>query len=90
MNCGFEDVRILRSLLLSHSVSAASASEDDALAAALQEYSTSRHKDLLAISRLTKRNYVEMRSSVATVGYRARKRLDGTLAKLLGGRWLPL
>lgn len=91
MNCGFEDVRILRSLLLEHSVpSSPSLSATPLLSRALSKYSSSRHDDLIAICALAMRNYREMRSDVATWSYRARKSIDGWLAVLLKGRWLPL
>lgn len=91
MNCGFEDVRILRSLLLANDIPASpSLSSTPLLSSALSQYSRTRHDDLIAICALAMRNYTEMRSDVATWSYRARKTVDFYLAKLLKGRWLPL
>jgi len=52
---------------------------DDALARALQRYSDTRHKDLVAICDLAMDNYVEMRHAVTTPTYLFRKALDNLL-----------
>jgi kynurenine 3-monooxygenase len=60
LNCGFEDVRVLDTIMRLHSVDpfaqVADGSVEERLAAALQEYSRSRHIDLVAISDLAMEN----------------------------------
>ncbi|EIN07461.1 FAD/NAD(P)-binding domain-containing protein [Punctularia strigosozonata HHB-11173 SS5] len=53
---------------------------DPVLASVLEEYSKTRHEDLVAICDLAMDNYVEMRHSVTTLGYQFRKRLDNFLS----------
>lgn len=79
LNCGLEDVRVLMELMDKYPSQKA-----------FSEYSAVRHDDLTAISDLSMRNYIEMRDSVATLGFAFRKRLDGLLCRILGDRWLPL
>jgi kynurenine 3-monooxygenase len=59
LNCGLEDVRVLNSLLRKNGVFRAS-EDPDILAvkmnAALMEYSTTRHEDLVAICDLAMDN----------------------------------
>ncbi|TFK54973.1 FAD/NAD(P)-binding domain-containing protein [Heliocybe sulcata] len=52
---------------------------DGALARALQKYSDTRHKDLVAIRDLAMDNYVEMRHAVTTPTYLFRKAVDNLL-----------
>ena len=60
LNCGLEDVRVLDLLLRKHGVDAKARPKedgvDDALARALNVYSTSRYEDLIAISDLAMHN----------------------------------
>jgi kynurenine 3-monooxygenase len=61
LNCGLEDVRILDILLRNSGVQSTSTEPandklDVALASALEEYSATRHQDLLAISDLAMNN----------------------------------
>jgi len=59
LNCGLEDVRVLQILLRKHGVSSLSkglGNFDPALAAALNEYSETRHEDLVAISDMAMQN----------------------------------
>lgn len=73
LNCGFEDVRVLMEHI----------DQSESLQVALQQYSNTRHDDLVAICTLAKNNYVEMSSKVISRGYLLRKSLDGVLMKLL-------
>lgn len=62
LNCGLEDVRVLQILLRKHGVSPSFGSSkglgnfDPALAAALREYSETRHDDLVAICDMAMEN----------------------------------
>lgn len=92
MNAGMEDVRILFSVLDKHAALAETNSpldqddqndtpSADSLAAlerlrALEEYSAIRAPDAHAINDLALENYVEMRASVLSRGYRIRKFLE--------------
>lgn len=76
MNAGLEDVRVL----FSHLDSTAYTTRADALEA----YTRQREPDAHAINDLAMRNYVEMRSSVRSLAYKARK----TLEELLDA-WVP-
>lgn len=87
MNCGFEDLRILNSILRKHGVTPSSSWE---LQAALKKYSDQRHPDLLAILELAMGNYVEMRSSVTSRLYLLRKYVDGILGRLFKDSWVPM
>jgi kynurenine 3-monooxygenase len=56
----------------------------------LGEYTHTRHKDLVAICDLALQNYREMSDKVTRVDYLIRKKVDGLLARILRGNWLPL
>lgn len=77
MNAGMEDVRVLYDFLDSY---ARDTKEKDLTRAAreqaLSAYSKQRVKDAAAINDLALQNYVEMRSSVTSLSYRARKWLE--------------
>ncbi|KAF9246191.1 hypothetical protein BU15DRAFT_84987 [Melanogaster broomeanus] len=87
LNCGLEDVRVLRALLLQEAVTPASLQTnlgekeltDTRLFNALSKYTETRHEDLVAISDLAMDNYVEMRHSVTTPIYLFKKALDNFL-----------
>ncbi|AMD20473.1 HDL271Wp [Eremothecium sinecaudum] len=81
MNCGFEDVRILLQLLEKHEFNRV---------AAFEEYSATRHKDLVAITQLAKDNYYEMSHNVATKLHMFKMKLNWVLGKVLRDGWLPL
>lgn len=87
MNCGFEDVRVLNSILKDSGVCTATVS---ALGHALQKYSDTRHEDLLAILQLAMGNYVEMRSTVTSRMYLFRKHIDHFLGHLFKDLWVPM
>lgn len=87
LNCGFEDLRILNSILDKHSIVPGELSE---LETVLSEYSATRHEDLLAILDLAMNNYVEMRSSVTSRLYLIRKYIDGCLGRIFSHKWIPM
>ncbi|TPX15318.1 uncharacterized protein E0L32_004595 [Thyridium curvatum] len=91
MNAGFEDVRILFSILDKHSLKESNAPDDsseadkavfaaDQRALALAEYTAQRVPDAHAINELALQNYVEMRSSVLSPTYKLRKYLEEMLS----------
>jgi len=86
LNCGLEDVRVLRALLLQEGVApytppSQSGDEftDTRLLNALSKYTETRHGDLVAICELAMDNYIEMRHSVTTPMYLFKKALDNLL-----------
>ncbi|KAI0079955.1 FAD/NAD-P-binding domain-containing protein [Panus rudis PR-1116 ss-1] len=94
LNCGLEDVRVLDQLLRSHQVDPNFRPSEDALderlAKALQEYTETRHEDLVTICDLAMDNYTEMRHSVTTPAYILRKALDDFLYSLTSQQMTPL
>ncbi|RKP40140.1 hypothetical protein BJ085DRAFT_43701 [Dimargaris cristalligena] len=89
MNCGFEDVEVLFSILDQHDVVAKTTGDGDCdrdgdLAQALAEYTEVRHRDAVAICDLAMVNYIEMRSLVTSRRYLLRKTIEGYLH-----RWFP-
>ncbi|AEO59853.1 hypothetical protein MYCTH_2308449 [Thermothelomyces thermophilus ATCC 42464] len=84
MNAGLEDVRILFDVIDKHArMDELSAGADRASSRgrALAEYTAVRVPDAHAINDLALQNYVEMRASVLSPGYRLRKFLEEALAK---------
>lgn len=91
MNCGLEDVRKLDQLLLKHTNGEDTAvRQKEKMGTILGEYTHTRHKDLVAICDLALQNYREMSDKVTRVDYLIRKKVDGLLARILRGNWLPL
>ncbi|CAH7666585.1 kynurenine 3-monooxygenase [Phakopsora pachyrhizi] len=88
MNCGLEDVRKLNELFKHFKIQGPGKD----LSQLLSKYSSTRHKDLVAICNLALQNYHEMRDKVTRPGYLIRKKVDELLARswLLRGSWLPL
>ncbi|KAK0118469.1 kynurenine 3-monooxygenase, mitochondrial precursor [Cadophora gregata] len=84
MNAGLEDVFVLFSILDSHSPSPSSLVSTYSLGHALATYSTHRRPDAHAINDLALQNYTEMRASVISPLYKARKYLEEHLSI-----WLP-
>ncbi|PVH83951.1 FAD/NAD(P)-binding domain-containing protein [Cadophora sp. DSE1049] len=85
MNAGLEDVFVLFSTLDAHSTSSPSPSEQQkSRATALAAYSSHRRPDAHAINDLALQNYTEMRASVISPLYKARKYLEEHLSI-----WLP-
>ncbi|KAH9462263.1 hypothetical protein MJO28_002950 [Puccinia striiformis f. sp. tritici] len=97
MNCGLEDVRKLDQLLIKYSGSIGEEEKDNQairqkenLHKILERYTETRHQDLLAICDLALQNYREMSDKVTRFDYLVRKKVDGLLARILRGNWLPL
>ncbi|KAJ2722313.1 kynurenine 3-monooxygenase, mitochondrial precursor [Coemansia sp. Benny D115] len=96
MNCGFEDVEVLDTIMLrtlndcgNHSQNTSELT-DDQLMAALDEYSASRATDAAAIVDLALENYVEMRAKVVDYAYLLRKKLEGVLHRAMPRTVIPL
>ncbi|KAL5327553.1 hypothetical protein ACEPPN_005252 [Leptodophora sp. 'Broadleaf-Isolate-01'] len=83
MNAGLEDVNVLFSILDSHTLPS-STLDASARAKALSAYSAYRQPDAHAINELALQNYTEMRASVISPLYKARKWLEEGLSV-----WLP-
>ncbi|KAL2060729.1 hypothetical protein VTL71DRAFT_9370 [Oculimacula yallundae] len=83
MNAGLEDVNVLFSILDAHAPASGSLNAADR-ARALSAYSTHRQSDAHAINDLALQNYTEMRASVISPLYKARKYLEESLSV-----WLP-
>lgn len=81
LNAGLEDVKTLFEFIDKNS-------ED--WERAFNEYSEFRKPDLDAINDLSMANYLEMSSSVATLKFKLRKKVDNQLSKWLGDKWMPL
>lgn len=81
MNCGFEDVKVLMTLLDAH---------DGDRSKAFDAYTETRHEDLTAIIKLAIRNYKEMSHDVTSLSFLLKKRIDSLLGRILKGCWLPL
>jgi len=90
LNCGLEDVRILAAMLLSKGLDLSVSSEpqplssedDEELKSVFEEYTRTRHADVVAICDLAMENYVEMRHSVTTLRYRTRRIIDRILSRV--------
>jgi kynurenine 3-monooxygenase len=87
MNCGFEDCFQLDSILEKHKVTS---TRTENLAAALAEYSETRHPDAHAMCDLAKYNYIEMRHSVVSTGYLIRRKVETILCRLFPSVVTPL
>ncbi|KAH3664387.1 hypothetical protein WICMUC_005772 [Wickerhamomyces mucosus] len=81
MNCGFEDVFVLLELLEKNS---------DHLKKSFDEYTRTRHEDLLAIVDLAIGNYKEMSHKVNSKIFLIKKKIDFLLTYFLKDKWLPL
>ncbi|CAO3571101.1 unnamed protein product [Mortierella alpina] len=91
MNCGFEDVRILDSLLSEFNVKSTRESDaDKSLEQALDAYTARRAKDLKAICELALYNYTEMRHGVTSPVYLMRKKVESWLHLLMPTKVIPL
>ncbi|KAI9894926.1 MAG: kynurenine 3-monooxygenase, mitochondrial precursor [Vezdaea aestivalis] len=90
MNAGMEDVRVLYELLDQHSTTPQASTSDRTFARrlALDAYSAKRIPDAFAINDLALQNYEEMRSSVKSPLYLARKHLEELISVYLPSlRW---
>ncbi|WVN85862.1 kynurenine 3-monooxygenase [Cryptococcus depauperatus CBS 7841] len=94
LNCGFEDIRVLNSILESHQISSrttlALGETDPELEKAFQEYSEQRAEDLEAICELARQNYIEMCSKVLSPLHHLRRRVDRILATIFPSPAQPL
>ncbi|EJS44604.1 bna4p [Saccharomyces arboricola H-6] len=81
MNCGFEDVRVLMELMKKHFGDRSKA---------FAEYSQTRHKDLVSITELAKRNYKEMSHDVTSKRFLLRRKFDALFSIVMKGTWVPL
>jgi kynurenine 3-monooxygenase len=81
MNAGFEDCRILNSLLDKHS---------DNWKKTLDEFQQSRKVDTDAIAQLALDNFIEMRDLVADPEFLLRKKIEAKLNELFPDKWIPL
>jgi kynurenine 3-monooxygenase len=101
LNCGLEDVRIMLELLDKHQYLNKRALQEKELVQAgegervlalireraFDEYSSTRHVDLLAISQLALDNFHEMSSKVVSTSFRIRKQIDSLLVTYLPDQW---
>jgi kynurenine 3-monooxygenase len=81
MNAGFEDCRILNSLLDTYTNN-----WDDVLPA----FQKQRKPDADAIAQLALDNFVEMRDLVADADFLLRKKIEARLHALYPDKWIPL
>lgn len=81
MNAGFEDVSILKSILLEF---------DADIPKVLPEFTERRWRDAHAICDLAMYNYTEMRDLVTKRSYLVRKFVDECLFRIFGDKWMPL
>ena len=81
MNCGFEDCRVLNSILTGNN-------ED--WRKTLSEFEKIRKPDADAISELALRNFIEMRDLVANENFVLQKKIESKLHKMFPERWIPL
>ncbi len=80
MNCGFEDCRVLNSLIDKH---------DENWSAILAEYQTLRKPDGDAICDLALNNFVEMRDKVADPKFLLQKKIEAAFSKKYPDKWIP-
>jgi kynurenine 3-monooxygenase len=80
MNAGFEDCRILNSMLDIYT------NWDDVLAA----FQKQRKPDTDAIAQLALDNFIEMRDLVADADFLLRKKIEARLYTLYPDKWIPL
>lgn len=81
MNAGFEDCRILNTLLDQH---------QDNWEKVLPAFQQSRKPDADAIAQLALDNFIEMRDLVADADFLLRKKIEAKLHQLYPDRWIPL
>ncbi|MEO8472046.1 MAG: NAD(P)/FAD-dependent oxidoreductase [Chryseolinea sp.] len=81
MNAGFEDCRILNSLLNEY---------DDDWDAVMPAFQKLRKPDTDAISRLALENFIEMRDLVGDAEFLLRKKIEAKIHQLYPKQWVPL
>ncbi|MBK7309142.1 MAG: FAD-dependent monooxygenase [Chitinophagaceae bacterium] len=80
MNCGFEDCRVLNSLIDKH---------HENWSAILNEYQSLRKPDGDAICDLALNNFVEMRDKVADPKFLLQKKIEAAFSKKYPDKWIP-
>lgn len=91
MNCGFQDIEVLHTILDRHKVNPVVTNQKiKGLKEALEEYSNTRVKDAHAICDLAMYNYYEMRHAVTSIRFLARKKLEGAIHSLFPRLIIPL
>ena len=80
MNCGFEDCRILNSLIDKHAAN---------WELILAEYQTLRKPDADAIAELALNNFAEMRDKVADPQFLLQKKIEAAFSKKYPDKWIP-
>ncbi len=80
MNCGFEDCRVLNSLIDTY--------HEDWIKI-LDEYQTLRKPDADAIAELALNNFVEMRDKVGDPKFLLQKKIETAFSKKYPGKWIP-
>jgi len=81
MNAGFEDCRVLNSLMLKH---------NENWEKVFEEYSLTRKPDGDALQDLSLENYYVMRDYVADPDFLLRKKIEAKFSELYPNKWLPL
>jgi kynurenine 3-monooxygenase len=81
MNCGFEDCRVLNSLIDKHT---------ENWTEILAEYQSLRKPDGDAICDLALNNFVEMRDKVADPKFLLQKKIEAAFSKKYPDKWTPL
>lgn len=81
MNAALEDCAVLDACLERH---------PDSREAAFREYQALRKRNTDALHELVRQNFLELRDTVNSPVFRARKQVDLLLSRLLPGRWTPL
>ena len=81
MNCGFQDVSVLFSILEKNNFD---------FEKSLEEYSIVRNPDAEAICDLALNNYIEMRSTVTSTMFHVRKKVEGVLNFFFPKSIIPL
>ncbi len=80
MNCGFEDCRVLNSLIDKY---------DENWEIILQEYQQLRKPDGDAIAELALNNFIEMRDKVADPKFLLQKKIESAFSKKFPEKWTP-
>ncbi|KAI0236310.1 kynurenine 3-monooxygenase, mitochondrial precursor, partial [Massospora cicadina] len=91
MNAGFEDINNFFEILDKAGLGSGDSPINlKAMELCLEEYSATRHPDVVAICNLALDNYVEMRSSVVSFSYQIRNRVEAFLHRVAPRFFIPL
>ncbi|OLY85698.1 Kynurenine 3-monooxygenase [Smittium mucronatum] len=103
MNCGFEDIEVLDTLLCQQAAPLINSKDaeqcqnvktssltSDQIESALINYSACRPRDSASMIDLAMHNYIEMRHSVNTLSYKMRQWLEGKLYSIMPNTVIPL